>query len=113
MNANGLTDGDLCVSSASTPYTAEFTAESRVEYRWDEPMTADSILLYAPCGQQVRGEIRINGDIVIDVNLEAIGSLPGDALRFFFEPMPLESLRLSFDGPCQVGELVVLGPDET
>ena len=113
MNADGLTDGDLCVSSASTPYTAEFTAESRVEYRWDEPMTADSILLYAPCGQQVRGEIRINGDIVIDVNLEAIGSLPGDALRFFFEPMPLESLRLSFDGPCQVGELVVLGPDET
>lgn len=108
----GLADGDICAAPSSEPYLAAFDAAGWAEYRWASPVMADSILLYAPHGQQVRGEIRLNGDAVIELDLADVDSLPGSALRFFFEPMPLEALRLSFDGPCRVGELMVLGPAE-
>ena len=110
-DAAPLTDGDTCVAPSSEPWLTSFGAGDWVEYRWARPVRADSLLLWAPAGQEAVARLSIDGGEPIALDLAELDPLPGSALRLFFEPIGITSLRLEFDRPCRLGELMLLGPD--
>ena len=104
-----LTDGD-CVVNSGDRGLFTLPGGSGLEYRWDAPVTADSILLYAPAGQDACVTLTLNGGHSVRLSLTDMETLPGSSLRVFFEPLSLVSLRIDTDADCRLAELRLIGP---
>ncbi|MBR5109098.1 MAG: family 43 glycosylhydrolase [Clostridia bacterium] len=101
-----LTDGDFCVSAASSAYVWQ---GSRVSWRWDEPAAADLLILYPAPGQALSGSVTFNGTFTASFHLDADGK-PGQAVILPFEPLAVSEMRVDLqDGAA--GEILLIGKE--
>lgn len=99
-----LTDGDSCVSPASEAY---IWRGSSVSYRWNEPASADLLMIYPAPGQALSGKVTFNGALTATFSLPA-GGKPGQAVILPFAPLAVSEMRIEFTQGA-AGEILLIG----
>ncbi len=99
-----LTDGDYCISAASEAY---IWRGSSVSYRWDEPVSADLLIIYPAPGQALSGKVTFNGTLTASFSLPADGK-PGQAVILPFKARTVSEMRVEFQTGA-AGEILLIG----
>ncbi len=102
-----LTDGDTCVSPASSAYVWE--GES-VAFSWAEPVQADMLMICPADGATIAGAVTLNGALTADFAHEKAAQ-PGESVILPFEPLTVNTLTITFDAPARIGEILLIGQD--
>ena len=102
-----LTDGDTCVSPASSAYAWE--GES-VTFSWTEPVQADMLMICPADGAAIAGTVTLNGALTADFAHEKAAQ-PGESVILPFEPLTVNTLTITFDAPARIGEILLIGQD--
>ncbi|MDL2205970.1 glycoside hydrolase family 43 protein, partial [Eubacteriales bacterium OttesenSCG-928-N13] len=92
--AECLTDGDYGISQTSKDRGWRGTD---LMFSWDEPVTLQALVIYAAPGQG-SGRILLD-DKQIALDLSTLSGIPGESLRFHFEPTEVSCLQLIMDQP--------------
>ena len=103
-----LTDGDICVSPASSAYAWEGNS---VAFTWADPVQADLLMIYPASGKAISGRVIVNGALTADFSLE-VASDPGTAVVLAFVPLAVASLEITFDAPAYIGEIQLVGQEQ-
>lgn len=97
-----LTDGDTCQAASSAAYV--FQGETAV-FTWQNPVTADLLLLYPALGAPVAGTVSIDGE---SLDFALSPALPGEALILPFESQAVSELRVTLS-EGRLGEVMLIG----
>ncbi len=106
VRAEGLTDGDYCISPASKGYAFLGT---KVNLTFHKPAKADTVILYPGPEANAKGRLIINGAYESPVDLTVYESIPGGCQIIPFEAMDVSSVQLILDAEASLGEIIVLG----
>lgn len=101
-----LVDGDTGTAPASTDYLWHGTS---IDMAWDTPCPVDMLVLYAPQGSTATGTLALNDTYETTVDFSTMDGEPGASLTLAFDEIPVQSLRLTFDGETTLGEILVIG----
>ena len=104
-NAQGLTDGDYCISPASKAYAFRGTGAAMT---FQTPVKADAVILYPGFDAAARGKLVINGAYETAFDLAGLHSVPGGNLVLHFEKMDVTSLVITLEDEAELGEIIVL-----
>ena len=104
-NAQGLTDGDYCISPASKAYAFRGT---NVTMTFNTPVKADTVILYPGLDTAAKGKLVVNGAYEAAFDMTALGGVPGGNAVIHFEKMDVTSLVLVLEGEAELGEIIVL-----
>lgn len=105
-NGEGLTDGDYCISPASSNYAFQGT---KAELAYDKPLKSDTVILYPSHDSLAKGKLIINGSYETPVDLTSYAGIPGGCQIIAFDTMEITSVQLVLDGEASLGEIIVLG----
>jgi hypothetical protein len=105
-NGKMLTDGDYCVSPASSGYAFRGTV---AEFTFDKPLKADTVILYPGPNADAKGKLIINGAYETPVDLTSYAGVPGGCQIIPFDAIEINSVQLVLDGEASLGEIIILG----